>query len=189
MENEQHEHSQGDIVDVEEDEGKGTVELKQADLNEVRSTMRQKVREWIMRYLPLEVAGTSTALLGGMAAHYLSGGNEIAAAVAGAWCENVGFYGTAALRELFHYRAKHKEDKRWWRYPLIFFKSVRNLIAEFGLAEAFDTVLIRPAFMYAFQKLSGNAPLGILAGKVAADVIFYGIAVTAYEIRKIFLKD
>lgn len=58
---------------------------------------------------------------------------------------------------------------------------VAAAVVEFGPAEILDTVLIRPAAMYLASWATGNVVVGVLIGKVAADVIFYGLAITSYE--------
>ena len=55
-------------------------------------------------------------------------------------------------------------------------------VVEFGPAEILDTLVIRPAAMFAGASATGNVVAGVLIGKVAADVIFYGLAITSYEV-------
>ena len=55
-------------------------------------------------------------------------------------------------------------------------------VVEFGPAEIVDTVLIRPAAMFLASLATGNVIVGVLIGKVAADIVFYGLAITSYEV-------
>jgi hypothetical protein len=126
---------------------------------------------WLRRYLPAELLCTITALLGAwMAATFT--GSPAASAVAGTWGENVGFYGMMLGREI---------AKRGWRaLPAI----IRDLVLEFGLAEALDSLLLRPALMYTGLVLAPNTVLGVIMGKVAADVVFYVPTIISYELLR-----
>jgi hypothetical protein len=65
---------------------------------------------------------------------------------------------------------------------------LRDLVLEFGLAEALDTLLVRPALMYAAGRLLSDALLGVFVGKLAADVIFYFPTIAAYELRRKYIR-
>jgi ornithine decarboxylase len=52
---------------------------------------------------------------------------------------------------------------------------------EFGPAELTDTLLVRPAAMFLGSLATGNVLVGVLIGKVAADLVFYGLAISSYE--------
>jgi hypothetical protein len=43
--------------------------------------------------------------------------------------------------------------------------------------------------MYAATSMTGDVGVGIVAGKVAADVLFYAIVIASYEWRKLRAKD
>jgi len=133
------------------------------------------------RYLPMEICGTITAMLAGIIV-YNSTENTVLAAVAAAWSENIGFYGYAAYAEVRKYYKTHTGG--WLSHVSIFFKSLRNLLTEFGMAEIGDTILIRPALMTLFQALLGAGAIGLFVGKIAADIIFYVIAAIGFLIRK-----
>lgn len=146
-----------------------------------RSFWRSKPIEWLKRYLPLEVAATICALSGGMTAAYF-GANGAVVAYAATWAENAGFYGVALFREL---------RQRAGAQPLSFSNtapalvpSARALAAEFGPAELLDSFVIRPAAMYALPMLTGDLAIGLIFGKIIADVAFFGLAIAAYEWRK-----
>lgn len=63
------------------------------------------------------------------------------------------------------------------------------MLLEFGPAESMDSFLVRPAAMYFFPKLLGNIALGLLAGKLAADILYYIPTIMGYELRKKYFKD
>jgi hypothetical protein len=107
----------------------------------------------------LEIAGTIAALIAGAIAVYLQAPKPATAYIA-TLAENLAFYGVAFLFEL----------KRTGMCR----KAAFSMIAEFGPAEAIDTVLARPAFIYLGIRCFGA--VGIIAGKVVADFFFYGIA-------------
>lgn len=137
--------------------------------------MKHKLREWLWRYLPAEIAGTFTALASALVAHQLFK-NEVLTAYAGAWGENIGYYSVIFVREFLKEGAEFSFKN--------FLKIMRNVCVEFGVAEVLDSFVLRPLFMYIFPTLLKNYPAGILAGKIAADVTFYIPAILGYEVRK-----
>jgi hypothetical protein len=66
--------------------------------------------------------------------------------------------------------------------------TARDLTVEFGPAEVFDSVLLRPLLMYAGPVVTGQFIAGTLLGKLLADVAFYAFAITGYEVRKRLFK-
>jgi hypothetical protein len=132
--------------------------------------LRRKIGGWLYRYLPAEFLGTICALLGASLAFALTG-SETAAAISGAWGENVGFYGRLLAREL--------DAASTLRGRL---RAVRDIALEFGPAEALDS-LLRPALMGLGIALLPELSWGVMAGKLAADLLFYGMAIAAYELR------
>ena len=59
-----------------------------------------------------------------------------------------------------------------------------GLLVEFGPAEIADTFAVRPLAMYLGPLLIGHLAAGILAGKIAADIVFYALAIVGYELFK-----
>ncbi len=144
----------------------------------------RKFREWFIRYYPAEIVGTVGALAGAYAAHTITGSVAVAA-IAGSVAETVGFYGYFVWHDgRTHYR-RHRRTGRLRRVWLTVLYTVRGLAVEFGPAELLDSFFVRPASMYAGQELFGFAG-GVLAGKLAADLVFYGIAVVGYESKKLW---
>jgi len=149
--------------------------------------MKNKIKKWLKRYIPAEIFATFGALIGAGLVYYITG-NGIVSAYAGTIGENIGFYGYMISKEISDSKIHHKNNNR--KYSLTsFLKNIRNLILEFGFAEILDSLVIRPAAMYAFPILLGNFPLGIFVGKIAADATFYAPTIIAYELRKKHLID
>jgi len=136
--------------------------------------MTARVGVWLRRYLPAEAASLVGALLAAQLAWTLSG-SEAAIAVAGAWGETLAYYATMLLREVLTTRSG-------------LLVTLRELGLEFGVAEALDSLLIRPAMMYTAGQLVADVRLGVLLGKVGADVCFYIPTIAAYELRRRHLQ-
>jgi hypothetical protein len=96
-------------------------------------------------------------------------GDRVIAAITGTMAENVGFYGVMAVIEW------RNQGGRLWR-------TVKALFAEFGPAEALDSLLVRPLWMYTGPFLTGGIAGGSLLGKLMADLVFYAVAIVSYEI-------
>jgi hypothetical protein len=135
---------------------------------------RSRARAWLHRYLPAELIGTTAALV---AAGLAAGAGAETAVLAAAWAEAVAFYGFVTLRELRRTRLGRRTSRAVAR-------AVRDVVAEFGVAEAADTILVRPFLMFELVGPLGGLIPGVIAGKLAADVVFYGLAVPAYELRE-----
>jgi hypothetical protein len=144
--------------------------------------MKRKINEWIKRYLPAEILGTILALTGAGLAFSLTK-NRILAAYSGGVGEVIGYYGFIFIREyLKNIRNSVAEGEK--NKAAGFFKTTRNLTIEFGFSELLDGGLIRPFCMYIFPLIINEFSLGIFAGKIAADVVFYIPTITGYEFVK-----
>ena len=142
---------------------------------------RAKGAEWLKRYGVAEVAGLCTALVGSLAARALTG-SEIAAAYGGAIGENVGYYGIIVGREVVHDRRAAFAASRGYGLAGAW-RTARNLALEFGVAEALDSGLLRPLAMGLGVRFLGRG-VGIVVGKLAADLTFYVPVICAYELRR-----
>ena len=91
------------------------------------------------------------------------------------------FYGTMALRETVTDAHQAGASGKSFGHKDVL-RVLRNLVLEFGAAEALDTALIRPFCMGAGIRLLGGS-LGALAGKLGADLAFYGPVLSVYEWR------
>ena len=147
----------------------------------------QKVKEWLWRYLPAEFFATIGAI-SGSSLLYLTTGNRIVAAYAGAIGENIGYYGFISIRDYKNIKQKYVRENK--RFSIVeYFKLLRNLVIEFGFSEALDSLAVRPFCMYWFPVWLKNYTIGIFTGKLAADIVFYIPTIISYEIRKKLIKD
>jgi len=132
--------------------------------------MKRKTWEWINRYGPAEVTGTVVAIFGAAIAHKLTS-NEIVSAYTGSICESIGYYSIMITQEFRRYSKGHP-----WQIA-------RNLFLEFGPSEVLDSFATRPLFMGLGLHYIGQG-WGLLAGKLAADLVFYVPTIIIYELRK-----
>jgi hypothetical protein len=143
-------------------------------------TRLAKLTEWIRRYLPCEIAGT-TVEFGGAALVYWSTGSLAAAAVAGTVGASVGYYAMAytAAVGCFHRADKTRVGLR--RGVVAALLAARSLLIEFGAAEAIDSLLVRPLAFYIGPILLGSTAAGWIAAKIFSDIIFYLCTICSYE--------
>ena len=148
-----------------------------------RVRLPRRLRGWLRRYLPAELSGTVSALLAAQLA--LMGSRSLAvAALCGSIGETVGYYAAAIVRDVTaHYRLHRGHDSRR-RLWLTCFTSLRSLLIEFGPAEAIDSAFVRPYLLWVSPQLVGQVQTGWLAAKVAADAVFYTLAIAGHEFHK-----
>ncbi len=134
-----------------------------------------RVQEWIRRYLIAELTGLAVALIAALLAASWSPDRLVVVAYAGSLGETVGFY-TGFL--ISQYRRADPAESRRRRAATV----LALTVVEFGPAELADTLVVRPAAMFLGSLATGNFLVGVLIGKVAADLVFYGLAITSYEL-------
>lgn len=144
-----------------------------------------RARIWLRRYLPSELLGTLCALLFASEAFRWSGSGAVAA-LAGTWGENLAYYGLMLARDL-NARWREQAPSGWWARLWALGLTLRNIVLEFGLAEALDSFLLRPTLMYLAIVAIPQLQLAIVVGKLAADVTFYVPTIIAFELRTRFL--
>ena len=66
--------------------------------------------------------------------------------------------------------------------------AMRDLFLEFGPAEAVDILLVRPASLYAGLSVAPHPALGIVMGKVVADLSFYSSAIVCHELQRWYAR-
>jgi hypothetical protein len=144
--------------------------------------VKQKIKEWIIRYLPAEIVGTITALAAAGIIHSLYN-NPVLCAYAGTLGEAIGFYGALFIQNLVINSRKLKTENKpfLWRHVR---QIVLDIVLELGVAALFDELLLRPFFMFLFPILLKNFTLGIFMGKIAGDICFYMLAILCYEHSK-----
>lgn len=147
------------------------------------NNLQRKLQEWGLRYLPAELIGTICTLVAGSLA-YQATNSLVASAVAGTWGENLGFYGTMVVREVVEQWQYHTQDRSsGWVWPVAY-KTIRNVLLEFGAAGILDSLLLRPFFMWLAPQGTGNILSGLVVGKLLGDVFFYIPTIVSYEIKK-----
>src|SRR3954464_3182834 len=144
--------------------------------------MKQKIREWIGRYLVAEILSFLTTLAAAIVAYKLTG-DKVVTALSATWGGNISYFGYILVRDVIQTRAKNQANKIPYRAK-DFLKNIRALVLEFGVAEIADSFFVRPALMYYFPIWTGSLSLGVFLAKITADVTFYIPAIIAYEWSK-----
>ena len=148
-------------------------------MQEVRRS-RDKIVEWGRRYLPLEIAGW-VGELGTAALAYLWTDSLAVAAIAASIGSSVGYYLPAYVLAA-RWATPADRDRPWLaRIGVGHLLAVRSLAMEFGLAEVIDSLLVRPALIYAGPVLIDHVVLGWVLGGFVADVVFYVCTILSYE--------
>lgn len=153
----------------------------------------RKLGRWLRRYLPAELGGTAAALVGLQMALYLDCA-VVTVALIGTWSEVVGFYLVLVWQEWLAAQPLHARPacppsrSRLWatvsEVTAFLGRTLRNLMLEFGAAELVDPLLVRPALLALAIQWIPVLPLALVTGKVAADLIFYAIAISGFEWRQ-----
>ena len=143
---------------------------------------RKQVKEWLWRYGPAEIVSLVTTLVASLAVYHATN-NKTAMAVAGTWGGNVGYFGTILCTDIIVTSRLLRSNNKAYTFHS-FLKNIRALFIEFGLAEFFDTLLIRPLLLYYMPQVTGNLTFGLIAAKFIADITFYLPAILFYEWSK-----
>ena len=140
-----------------------------------------RLKTWFQRYGPSELAAIAAAFCGSW---LVLGATDsaVAAAYGASIGEAFGFYGSLVAREMIQeaYAAGSRRAPFGLRQMA---GAWRGLFLEFGPAELLDTGVIRPLAMGLATRSFGLG-LGIVAGKLMADVAFYLPVIYTYEMRK-----
>jgi hypothetical protein len=153
-----------------------------------RQSLKTKRKEWLRRYIPAEVLGTITALIGAWTI-YAHTGSYVAATASGWIGEGIGFYGYFITLELVQNTRRYARHSLIKRVTLAIAAASTNLLVEFMPAEVLDNFIIRPFLMYLAPHYIHPYPVGFLAGKFSADLLFYALAIVGYEARKRWLRN
>ena len=135
--------------------------------------MQVKIKTWLKRYIPAEIFAALCTVSLGLLTQYLFH-NSVLTAIGGDLGEFIGYYGTILFNDL----RKHNHIS-----SQIVLHTVREMFFEFGIGEFMDSFLIRPFSLYIFPLWLHNISLGLLVGKIVADIIFYIPTIISYEIR------
>lgn len=149
--------------------------------------MKEKLIEWIKRYGLAEIISlTSTIVSSWLTFEYTK--SNLTTALVATWVGNIGYFGTILIQDILLAIKQLKKIEK--KYSLeTFYKNIRALFVEFGIAEVFDSIFIRPALLYYFPILIGNRTLGVVIAKFAADITFYIPAIISYELSKKKLRN
>ncbi len=129
---------------------------------------------WVCRYLPGEIAGTAALVLAGIGITVWTDA-PVAIALAGLIGAVIGFYGVLAVTICSEHSIAVHGRSRGRTFAL--------LVAEFGPVEFVDTLLIRPAALMLGVWMAPDPIWGLLAGKLAADVVFYAAVAKSHSTR------
>jgi len=141
---------------------------------------RGRLHDWIARYGFAELAGIACAFLGSVLVRRVTG-SGIAAAYGAAWGESLGYSSVIVTRDfLTESRAARAAEQRFSARRAS--GVVGGLLAEFGPAALLDSFVTRPLAMGVAVHLLG-LELGIVTGKIVADVLFYVPVILVYERR------
>lgn len=142
---------------------------------------RARVREWLSRYGVAECGGITCALIGSVVVRRITG-SAIAAGYAAAWSEALGYSTVIIMQDLIAEArlARSAREAFGIRHAR---RIGTGLLAEFGPAGVLDTLLTRPLAMAYGVRMLGPK-LGVVAGKLAADTLFYSVVIFMYERRK-----
>jgi hypothetical protein len=146
-----------------------------------QSSWKVRLRTWIKRYGPSELAAIALAF-GGSWLMRTATGSAIAAAYGGSIGESLGFYGYLITREMIKDAYFAGARRAPYGAPEML-RTWRGLLLEFGPAELLDTGLLRPLAMGVCISLLGWGS-GIVVGKLVADVAFYLPVIWMYERRQ-----
>lgn len=148
--------------------------------------LKEKQKEWLRRYVPAEIIGTATALIGAWIT--FSHTDSFIAATASGWVgEGIGFYGYFVTLELAAGGKRYRGHSWIQQISLAIRAASTNLLIEFLPAEILDNFLVRPYLMFLLPHYVHPYPVGFLAGKFSADILFYALAIAGYETRKRWL--
>lgn len=149
--------------------------------------MKNRAKEWIKRYLPAEIISIIVTLISSLLTYKLTK-NNLTMALVGTWVGNIGYFGTILLTDIF--KTNRDLALKNKSYTLkTFVLNVRALFVEFGIAEFFDSLFIRPTLMYYIPVWVNDISLGVIIAKFAADITFYVPAIIAYELSKKKLRS
>lgn len=153
---------------------------------EATRSYRAKATEWLRRYLPLEIAGW-IGELGAAAVVYLWTDSLAAAAVAATIGSSVGYYAPAYVNAVRWSAPGQEHLSRLVRAGMSHLLALRSLALEFGPAEAIDSLIVRPALIYAGPVYLNHVLLGWVVGGFVALIVFYVCTILSYEKFRRFL--
>lgn len=149
--------------------------------------MTAKIKDWIKRYAVAEIISLTLTVLSAWLAFKLTN-SKITTALVGTWVGNIGYFGTILTTDILQAKKQLKTIGKDYSLET-FYKNVRALLVEFGIAELFDSLFIRPALMYYLPIWLNNLSVGVVLAKLLADITFYIPAIVSYELSKKKWRD
>lgn len=138
---------------------------------------KSNFKEWFDRYKYAEIAGTSAALASSQFSQIFDG---LTTAYLITFAEYFAFYGVilfiAYKKLIVANRSLDKSNSLKEKVLL-----TQNLVLEFGYPAILDFFITRPFFMYWMPKIVGDYFIGIILGKIFADIFFYSLTIINYE--------
>lgn len=169
------------MTTIEQSPARTTAPAPTAD--EQAEPKRRGLLFWIVRYLPAELVGTAAMVIAGLVVATWTEAPALVA-LAALVGEIIGFYAVLAVTIYLEQSQVAGTRRR------AIGRTAMLLVAEFGAAELLDTFLVRPAALMLGVWLIPDPVWGMLAGKVAADIVFYAIAAGAFTLTsKTGLRD
>ena len=139
--------------------------------------IRQRLAIWALRYMPAWALSSVATLLGVWVAHTLTQ-NVVVIVLTGAWAETVVYYATLLWSDV---RADRRAQAAYGLRG--FGRTVLNLALEFGVAEAIDTLVVRPVLLLAAAQVIDDLTVALVLGVFVADLVFFVPAILMYEAR------
>jgi hypothetical protein len=144
--------------------------------------MKDKLNEWVKRYLPAELFSLALTLLSAELTFFYTQ-SQIVTALTATFVGNIAYFGCILLNDIRLTRKQCLSRKQPYTF-LILLKNIRALLIEFGFAEAIDSLLVRPTLMYYLPIAVNNLTWGTVLAKISADITFYIPAIISYELSK-----
>ena len=145
------------------------------------TTARAMVTGWLARYGVAECVGVTCAIIGAFTVRHLTG-SDIAAGYGGAWGEAIGYGSVIIGRDAYTAMRAARAEGR-----VVTGRDAGHvatgLLTEFGPAAILDTFVTRPLAMGFGMRWLGPR-IGLIAGKLAADCVFYIPVIVTYERRQ-----
>ncbi|AWG21902.1 hypothetical protein FFWV33_10355 [Flavobacterium faecale] len=141
---------------------------------------KSKFKEWVNRYKYAELAATSTALLCSQLSYFFDG---VTTAYLITFAEYFAFYSVIIWISYLQLQKIPKQSEQENTFKTIAVLA-KNILLEFGYPAVLDFFFLRPFCMYWLPIVTGNAVIGILMGKLCADVVFYFFSIVNYELMK-----
>jgi hypothetical protein len=143
-------------------------------------TARQKLMEWVRRYLPCEIAGT-VGELGGAAVAYWLTGSMATAAITATVGASAGYYAAAYTNAVRWAYREYNDRPAVTRLVVANLFAFRSVAIEFGPAELIDSIAIRPLAYLFGPMIFDNVAAGWVFAKLVSDIGFYALAIFSYE--------